>query len=69
MNGAPTSDDDLVRLTKEALVKTPDVRVVISADGEVRHRRVIHTLDLVKRAGVARVAFGALPAEQGDGAP
>lgn len=69
VNGEPTRDDDLVRLAKAALVKTSDVRVVINADGDVPHRRVIHTLDLIKRAGIARVAFGALPLEEGDGAP
>ena len=36
---------------------------MIQADGEVPHRRVIHTLDLLKRAGISRVAFGALPVE------
>jgi biopolymer transport protein TolR len=69
VNGEPARDDDLVRLARAALMKTPGVRVVINADGEVPHRRVIHTLDLIKRAGIAHVAFGALPSEEGDGAP
>ena len=67
VNGEPVaSDDALLRLAKEALVKDPDVRAVINADGSVPHRRVIHTLDLIKTAGIARVAFGALPPEEGE---
>jgi biopolymer transport protein ExbD len=37
---------------------------VINADGGVPHRKIIHTLDLIKTAGIAKVAFGALPPEQ-----
>ena len=66
VNGeAATGDEVLTRLAKEAVVKDPDVRAVINADGAVPHRRVIHTLDLIKSAGIARVAFGALPPEEG----
>jgi biopolymer transport protein TolR len=66
VNGVPaTSDDTLVRLARAALAGAPDLRAVIDADGAVPHRRVIHTLDLLKRAGIARIAFGALPAEEG----
>jgi biopolymer transport protein TolR len=66
VNGAPvTTDDQLVSLARDALLKHPDLRAVIDADGAVPHRRVIRTLDLIKRAGVVRVAFGALPPEEG----
>jgi biopolymer transport protein ExbD len=64
VNGEPaTTDDVLLRLAKEALSRDTDVRAVINADGAVPHRRVLHTLDLIKGAGIARVAFGALPPE------
>jgi biopolymer transport protein ExbD len=66
IDGAPAPNDDVVlTLAREALRKTPALRAVINADGAVAHRRVIHTLDLLKRAGIARVAFGALPPEDG----
>ena len=66
VNGEPTTSDELlVRLAREALVKDPGVRAVINADGAVPHRRVIRTLDLIKSAGIARIAFGALPLEEG----
>jgi biopolymer transport protein TolR len=66
VDGAPlAADEALVRLARDASTRDPGLRVVIDADGAVSHRRVIHVLDLIRRAGVARVAFGALPAEAG----
>jgi biopolymer transport protein ExbD len=62
-----TSDLALVRLAQDALGQHRDLRVVISADADARHRRVIHVLDLLKRAGIARIAFAALPPEQSGG--
>ena len=65
VNGTPAQDDaTFARLAREAFARAPDVRAVINADGAVAHRRVIHTLDLVKSAGIARVAFGALPPDE-----
>ena len=64
VNGEPANDDaTLVRLARDALANNAEVRAVINADGAVQHRRVIHTLDLIKTAGISRVAFGALPPE------
>lgn len=65
VNGEPAGDDDLLlRLAKQAVGQDPAVRAVINADGAVPHRRVIHTLDLIKTAGIAKVAFGALPPDE-----
>lgn len=62
VNGSAVADDaTLTERAKQALVGQPNVRAVIQADGDVPHRRVIAVLDAVKRAGVARIAFGALP--------
>jgi biopolymer transport protein TolR len=66
VNGSPVSDDGaLIARAQESLARDPDLRAVINADGAVPHRDVIHALDLLKRAGIARVAFGALPEEGG----
>ena len=66
VNGESVSNDAVVtRLAKETLGKDPETRAVINADGAVAHRRVIHVLDLLKSAGISRVAFGALPQEPG----
>ncbi len=65
VNGERAASDDLVlALARAALAKNPDLRAVINADGAVPHRRVIHILDLIKSAGIGRVAFGALPPEE-----
>jgi len=65
VNGEPASDDSTVlQLAQEAVGRDREVRAVINADGAVPHRRVIHTLDLLKRGGISRVAFGALPIEE-----
>lgn len=66
VNGEPANNDDVVlQLAKRAVTQDSEVRAVINADGSVPHRRIIHTLDLIKTAGIARVAFGALPPENG----
>jgi biopolymer transport protein ExbD len=64
VNGAAVPDDDgLLARARDALTKDPDVRAVINADGATVHRRVIHALDLLRQAGIARIAFGAVPEE------
>ncbi len=38
---------------------------MIRADRKVEHGRVIHVLDLLKRAGVAKIAFAVSPSDKG----
>ncbi len=65
VNGEPAADDAaLLARAKEWQARDPEVRAVINADGGVPHRRVLHTLDLLKTAGIAHVAFGAVPEER-----
>jgi len=62
VNGERATNDQVVmRLARDARAAAADLRAVINADGSVPHRRVIHTLDLLRRAGISRIAFGALP--------
>ena len=62
INGAGlAADDDVLPLARAARENTPALRVVIQADGGVPHRRVMHVLDLVRRAGIAHVGFGVVP--------
>ncbi|MDB4996546.1 MAG: Biopolymer transport protein ExbD/TolR [Myxococcaceae bacterium] len=56
-----TSEDDILALAQNAKAKTADLRAVIKADGAVPHRRVMHVLDLLKQAGVAKIGFGVVP--------
>ncbi len=57
------TDEELLVRAKESLAKHSDLRAVISADGGVPHRRVIRVLDLLKSAGISRIAFGTTPEE------
>jgi biopolymer transport protein ExbD len=56
------NDDAILALAREAQEKHPDLRAVIKADSAVTHGRVIHVLDLLKQARVAKIAFGVSPA-------
>ena len=59
------SDDDISALAQTAKLKTRDLRAVIRADKKVEHGRVIHVLDLLKRSGVAKIAFAVSPVGEG----
>jgi biopolymer transport protein ExbD len=62
VNGASVPDHaTLSERARSALNDDPALRAVIQADGDISHRRVIAALDALKRAGVTRIAFGALP--------
>ncbi len=55
------NDDAILPLARNAQTQHPDLRVVIKADAAVTHGRVIHVLDLLKQAHVAKIAFGVSP--------
>jgi biopolymer transport protein ExbD len=55
------SDDAILPIAREAHAKNAELRAVIKADSAVPHGRVIHVLDLLKQAGVAKIAFGVTP--------
>jgi len=65
------NDDAIFPLAKEAQAKNPELRAVIRADTTVQHGRVIRALDLLKQAGVSKIAFGVvpIPPEPGGAAP
>lgn len=54
-------EDAILPLAREARAKNPELRAVIRADTAVQHGRVIRVMDLLKQAGVAKVAFGVSP--------
>jgi biopolymer transport protein ExbD len=54
-------DEALVPLAKKAKAKTKELRAVIRADKKVEHGRVIHVLDLLRRSGIAKIAFAVTP--------
>lgn len=62
VDGEPVTDDKKVMaLASDALKKDKNLRAVIRADKSVQHGRIITILDLLKQAGVAKIAFGVTP--------
>jgi biopolymer transport protein ExbD len=62
------NDEAILALAREARAKNEDLRAVIQADQSVTHGRVIHVLDLLKQAGVGKIAFGVTPVDTDKGA-
>jgi biopolymer transport protein TolR len=57
LDGAPVGEEELVRRTREAVLRDRDTRVVISADRAALHGAVVRAIDLVKGAGATRFAL------------
>ncbi|HMA91458.1 MAG TPA: biopolymer transporter ExbD [Polyangiaceae bacterium] len=55
------SDKELESLARAAKEKTSDLRAVIHADTNVSHGKVIRVMDLLKRSGISKIAFGVSP--------
>jgi len=66
-----SSDAELLELGRKARGSHSDLRAVIHADSAVAHGRVVRVMDLLKQAGIGRIAFGVTPTtpEPGAGAP
>jgi biopolymer transport protein ExbD len=63
VDGKPIANDDaILALARDAQAQHSDLRAVIKADTAVTHGRVIHVLDLLKQAHIAKIAFGVSPA-------
>jgi biopolymer transport protein ExbD len=54
---SPVGPNELVSKLSGEMQKNPDLRVFISGDQDARHGQMIHVLDLVRRAGIDKVAF------------
>jgi biopolymer transport protein ExbD len=63
------NEDAILSMAREAHAKNAEVRAVIKADGQVPHGRVVRVMDLLKQAGVSKVAFGVSPVPSEPGAP
>jgi biopolymer transport protein ExbD len=61
---AIASDEAISPLAKTAKSKNAEIRAVIRADRKVEHGRVIHVLDLLKRSGIAKIAFAVTPSQE-----
>jgi len=47
-----------VDVLQQAVARKPDLRIVLSADASVTHGKVVEVLDLIRMAGVSKVALG-----------
>jgi biopolymer transport protein ExbD len=62
VDGKPVAEDKaLLAMAKASLAKNKDLRAVIRADSTVQHGRIIRVLDLLKQAGISKIAFGVTP--------
>jgi biopolymer transport protein ExbD len=65
VDSEPVANDDAIfGLAKTSHGRNKDLRAVIRADRKVEHGRVIHVLDLLKRAGIAKIAFAVSPTRE-----
>ncbi len=53
----PVAANELIASLAAASKKNPHIQIYISGDKDARHGDVIHVLDLIRSAGVERVAF------------
>jgi biopolymer transport protein ExbD len=64
VNGEAVATDQALEQAAETALDADDtLRVVISADGSVPHRQVMHTLDVLRQGGVTHVAFATVPGD------
>jgi biopolymer transport protein ExbD len=62
VDGSKLEDDrELFGRAQAALHEHPELRAVVQADGNVAHREVMRALDVLRQAGLKRVAFAILP--------
>ncbi len=54
-------DDIVLQRARDASARHAELRAVVQADGSVPHSRVMHELDVLRQAGISRIAFGVLP--------
>jgi len=60
--------EEVLALAKERLSKDPEMRVNIRADAQVPHGKVMRVVDLLKQAGISKIAFGVTPVAAEPGA-
>ncbi|HEY4121329.1 MAG TPA: biopolymer transporter ExbD [Byssovorax sp.] len=64
VNGKPvTTDDAILAAAKEAQAKNPDLRATVKADSAVPHGRFVRAVELLKTAGIGKIAIGVSPGE------
>jgi len=68
VDGSVVADDaTLLSRARAAQHKNAELRAVVRADGSVPHRKVMHALDVLRQAGIARIAFAVAQGEPVEG--
>ena len=57
LDGKPVGDHELTQALAARFQADPELRVFISGDADARHGDVLRILDLVRSAGIQKVAF------------
>ncbi|RMH39886.1 MAG: biopolymer transporter ExbD [Deltaproteobacteria bacterium] len=57
VNGQPVAESDLPTVFQNAFGKDRETQVVIQADGEAAHRRVVDVMEKAKSAGLRKIAI------------
>lgn len=60
----PIARAEILERVKTALAASPQLTVLISADGQVRHNTVVEVLDTLRLAGVSALAIAVKPEKQ-----
>ncbi len=63
LNREPTTPAAFGDRLRSLLSSNPGLVVMINADGEVQHHRVVEVVDVARTAGVARVVIAVTPGE------
>ncbi len=53
--------EELGKILREEAALNPELRIVLSADTAVTHGKVVELLDLVRQAGITKIALGVSP--------
>ena len=56
-NDHDSNEEEIARELKKAADADPETNLVVCADKEVTHGRVVHVLDLAKLAGITKFAI------------
>ncbi|MGZ3441511.1 MAG: ExbD/TolR family protein [Polyangia bacterium] len=56
-NDHDSTEEEVARELKKAADADPETNLVVSADKEVQHGRVVHLLDMAKLAGITKFAI------------
>jgi biopolymer transport protein ExbD len=60
-NQKPITEPDLIEKFKEGIAANEDMSLIVSADQEVAHGKVVHVIDLAKLEGILKFAINVEP--------